>query len=263
MVPALVRSVVTGKVAHLELDSPANRNALSARLVGELEDQIQRAQADKEVRVVLLGHTGTAFCSGADLSEQARAPGQGGTAPGVGALAPLFQAILDCPKPVVCAVGGAARAGGVGLVAACDIAVAAESATFATSEVRVGVAPAVLSVVVLPKIGLSAAARLFLTGSPVSAHQAQAMGLVSQVVPDQELEAAVQLVVDQLLKAHPNALAATKRILREVPEMSRDAGFTAMVELSAKLFSSPEAQEGMAAFLERRRPSWESPSPPD
>lgn len=263
MTETLVRSQVLGPVAHLQLDSPANRNALSAKLLTELTLGLQQAQSNPEVRVVRLGHTGATFCSGADLGEQVRRHAEEGGAPGVGALAPLFQAILDCPKPVVCAVGGTARAGGLGLVAACDIAVAAESATFATSEVRVGVAPAVLSVVVLPKVSRAAAARLFLTGEPVSAQAAQAMGLVSEVVPDQDLEAAVQLVIDQLLQAHPHALAATKRILREVPEMARDPAFAAMGELSKMLFASPEAGEGMAAFLERRRPSWAAPSKPE
>jgi methylglutaconyl-CoA hydratase len=148
------------------------------------------------------------------------------------------------------------------LVAACDIAIAAESATFATGEVRMGVAPAVLSVVVLPKIGRSAAARMFLTGATIDAAEAQAIGLVAHVVSDPELGEAVELVVRQLLLAHPNALATTKRILNAVPEMSRGDAFAAMVELSAQLFSSSEAHEGMTAFLERRPPSWAPPPDP-
>jgi methylglutaconyl-CoA hydratase len=262
MVSSLVRSVVSGSVAHLQLASPSNRNALSAQLLGDLAGEIRRAQSNPEVRVLVLGHVGPAFCSGADLKEQAGARDEGRAAPGVGALAPLFRQILDCPKPVVCAVGGAARAGGVGLVAACDIAIAAESASFATGEVRLGVAPAVLSVVVLPKIGRTAAARLFLTGATIGARQAQTIGLVAEVVPDPDLESAVAGVVGQLLQAHPNALAATKRILQEVPELSRDAAFAAMVELSAQLFASPEAAEGMDAFLERRPPKWIPPADP-
>ena len=262
MAATLVRSEFSGSVARLQLDSPSNRNALSTKLLTDLTGEIERAQSDPEIRVLVLGHTGPAFCAGADLREQTAGLPEGRPAPGVGALAPLFQLILDCPKPVVCSVGGAARAGGLGLVAACDIAIAAESATFATGEVRLGVAPAVLSVVVLPKVGRSAAARLFLTGATIGAREAQAMGLLAHVVPDEELGAAVELVVSQLLLAHPSALAATKRILTEVPEMSRDHAFAAMVELSAKLFSSPEAHEGMSAFLERRPPSWAPPPEP-
>jgi methylglutaconyl-CoA hydratase len=262
MPAGLVRSEFAGGVAQLQLDSPSNRNALSAAMLADLRGEIERAQADEQIRVLVLGHTGPAFCSGADLREQTAGIQEGRLAPGVGALAPLFQLILDCPKPVVCAVGGAARAGGLGLVAACDIAIAAESATFATGEVRMGVAPAVLSVVVLPKIGRSAAARMFLTGATIDAAEAQAIGLVAHVVSDPELGEAVELVVRQLLLAHPNALATTKRILNAVPEMSRGDAFAAMVELSAQLFSSSEAHEGMTAFLERRPPSWAPPPDP-
>ncbi|MGH7643083.1 MAG: enoyl-CoA hydratase-related protein [Candidatus Dormibacteria bacterium] len=259
MAAVLVRSEFAGGVARFQLDSPGNRNALSSGLLSQLTSDIERAQADPEIRVLVLGHQGPVFSSGADLHEQTEGLKEGRPAPGVGALAPLFQLILDCPKPVVGAVGGAARAGGLGLVAACDVAIAGESATFATGEVRLGVAPAVLSVVVLPKVGRNAAARLFLTGATLSAGEALAIGLVAHVVADPELGAAVELVVGQLLLAHPNALAATKRILREVPSMPRDQAFAAMVELSAKLFASPEAHEGMTAFLERRPPSWAPP----
>ena len=255
-----VRSEFSGAVARLQLDSPSNRNALSAAMLLALTQEIERAQSDPQVRVIVLGHTGPAFCAGADLREQTAGVAEGRPAPGVGALVPLFRLLLDCPKPVVCAVGGAVRAGGVGLVAACDIAIAAETATFATGEVRLGLAPAVLSVVVLPKVGRSAAARLFLTGATLGAAEALAMGLVAHVVSEQELGAAVELVVSQLLLAHPNALATTKQILADVPGMRREAAFSAMAELSAKLFVSSEASEGMSAFLERRPPNWVPPA---
>ncbi|MGA7172151.1 MAG: enoyl-CoA hydratase-related protein [Candidatus Dormiibacterota bacterium] len=263
MAAGLVRAEFANGVARLQLDSPRNRNALSAAMLSDLTREIMRAQANPEIRVVVLGHQGPAFSSGADLHEQTAGFAEGRPSPGVGALAPLFELILECPKPVVCAVGGAARAGGLGLVAACDIAIAAESASFATGEVRLGVAPAVLSVVVLPKVGRSAAARLFLTGATIGAEEALTIGLVSEVVPDAELDQAVELVVGELLMAHPKALAATKRILSEVPTLSREDAFAAMVELSAKLFSSPEAHEGMTAFLERRPTSWTPPPDAD
>jgi methylglutaconyl-CoA hydratase len=256
MVASMVRSAVSGPVAHLELDSPANRNALSAQLLEDLAEAIGQAESNPEVRVLVLGHVGPAFCSGADLKEQAVSRRAGRVAPGVGGLAPILRQILDCPKPVICAVGGAARAGGVGLVAACDIAIASEAASFATGEVRLGVAPAVISVVVVPKIGSTAAARLFLTGSTIGAQEAKTIGLLSLVVPDSDLDLAVAEVVEQLLQAHPQALAATKRILRKMSELSRDETFSAMAELSAQLFASPVAAEGMDAFLERRPPSW-------
>jgi methylglutaconyl-CoA hydratase len=259
MATSPLRSEFARGVARLQLDSPSNRNALSQEMLAALTTELERAQNDPQVRVVVLGHTGTAFCAGADLREQTAGIAEGRPAPGVGALAPLFRLILDCPKPVVAAVGGAARAGGLGLVAACDIAIATESATFATGEVRLGVAPAVLSVVVLPKVGRSAAARLFLTGVAIGAAEAQAIGLVAHVVSDQALDAAVELVISQLLLAHPKALAATKQILRDVPGMPREAAFAAMARLSAELFASAEASEGMSAFLERRPPNWVPP----
>lgn len=256
MVASMVRSAVSGPVAHLELDSPANRNALSAQLLADLAEAIRRAESDPEVRVLVLGHIGPTFCSGADLKEQAAAHREGRAAPGVGGLAPILRQILDCPKPVVCAVGGAARAGGVGLVAACDIAIASEAASFATGEVRLGLAPAMIAVVVLAKIGSTAAARLFLTGTTIGAREAQTIGLLSMVVPDSELDSEVAEVVGQLLQAHPDALATTKQILQRVPELSREEAFSAMAELSARLFASPAAAEGIDAFLERRPPSW-------
>ena len=256
MAKALVRSDFSGPVARLRLDSPSNRNALSQKMLAELAAAVERASSDPAIRVLVLGHTGPTFCAGADLREQAAAIKGGGQAKGVGMLAPLLQLILDCPKPVVCLVGGPARAGGLGLVAACDIAIASESATFAASEVRLGLAPAVLAVVVLPKIGRSAAARLFLTGEAVPAQQALAMGLVSEVVPDPELESALERVLDQLLLGNPKALAAAKRIIRDVPGLDRGQAFASMVELSGQLFSSPEAAEGMNAFLEHRPAGW-------
>lgn len=254
--PSPVRSEWSGAVARIQLDSPSNRNALSHEMLVRLSREIERASSDPTIRVLVLGHTGPSFCSGADLREQTAARGSGASTPGVGALIPLFKAILDSPKPVVCAVGGAARAGGLGLVAACDIAIAGGSATFATSEVRIGVAPAVLSVVALLKLGRSAAADLFLTGRVIGAEEARAVGLVAQAVPDEQLGEAVEATVQRLLLAHPNALAAAKRILAHVPNLSREQAFREMTELSASLFASPEAQEGMAAFLERRPPGW-------
>ncbi|MGH7610935.1 MAG: enoyl-CoA hydratase-related protein [Candidatus Dormibacteria bacterium] len=252
----LVHVELQGAVARIELDSPHNRNALSAAMLGQLTAALQTGLQDPQVRVLVLGHRGPAFCSGADLREQAATFRQGEPGPGVGALVPLFRLMLDSDKPLVARVGGPARAGGVGLVGACDLVVATTQADFATGEVRLGVAPAVLSVVVLPKLGRAAAARLFLTGAVVGAEEACRMGLVTQVVPETELEAATSTLIDQLLLAEPGALAAAKAIIRLVPGLERDRAFSEMAELSRELFASAGAQEGMAAFLERRPPSW-------
>ncbi len=243
-------------MARIELDSPRNRNALSGALLQQLDARVAEAVSDAAVRVLLLSHAGPSFCSGADLREQAASLHRGVPGPGVGALAPLFRRLLDAPKPVVCRVGGPARAGGVGLVAACDLALAAESADFATGEVRLGLAPAVLAVVALPKLGRAAAARLFLTGAAISAREAERIGLVSRTLPDPELDGAVEETVAQLLEGEPGALAAAKRVLQTVPGLPRERALEEMAELSRQLFSSPAAQEGISAFLEHRRPSW-------
>ncbi|MGH7640284.1 MAG: enoyl-CoA hydratase-related protein [Candidatus Dormibacteria bacterium] len=254
--PTLVHADWQGPVARITLDSPQNRNALSEELLQQLTREVTRARDEAQIRVLVLAHEGKAFCSGADLRQQTSALAQGARPEGVGGLVPLLRLLQDCPKPIVAAVGGPARAGGVGLVAACDIAVASEAASFATGEVRIGLAPAVLSVVALPRLGPTAAADLFLTGRVVGAQEALRMGLVARAVPEDQLAAEVQEVVSALLLAHPNALAACKRILARVPRLEREAAFTEMAQLSRSLFGTAEAEEGMSAFLERRPPNW-------
>lgn len=239
-------------VATLTLDSPHNRNALSAKLMAELTAALTAAQDDDAVRAILLSHAGPVFCSGMDLSES-RAASAGGM--GVNAFPAILKAIWTSPKPVVARVGGAARAGGVGLVAACDLAVAARTATFAFSEVRIGVVPAVISVTVLPRLHQRAAHELFLTGEVFDGDRAAAIGLVNRTVDPDDLDAEVRRYLDLLVLGAPGALAATKQILRR-PAASMDDDFAAMLELSARHFASAEGQEGMAAFAEKRPASW-------
>ena len=257
MTDEVVHLDIADGVATVTLDSPANRNALSQRLTGELEQRIVAAIADDGVRVVVLTASGTVFCSGADLKEQ-RSANERGQRSGPGGLVPVLQAMLDSPKPVVGRINGAARAGGLGLVAACDVAVAADSATFAVSEVRVGVIPAIISVVLLPKIGLTRASALFLTAEPIPASSAVTMGLLTASAPAGELDQVVNAYVASILKGAPGALAGAKQLIRDVPAMERDAGFDAMVERSADYFASEEALEGMAAFAEKRPPRWQT-----
>ena len=245
-----------GRVAMVTLDSPQNRNALSSSLLSQLRTALQRAAEDPLVRVVVLGHTGTTFCSGADLREQEEARARTGRSPGAGALAPILVAILDCPKPVVAEVAGAVRGGGMGLVAACDLAVAAESATFAFSEVRVGVAPAVIAPAVLARMTPAWASELFLTGRTFSAAEALGAGLLSRVVPEAELSREVANLVSELLAGAPQAQAEVKRLLARVPGLDRREALEQMVALSERLFSAEEAREGISAFKERRPPSW-------
>ncbi|MGH2608224.1 MAG: enoyl-CoA hydratase/isomerase family protein, partial [Tepidiformaceae bacterium] len=213
------------------------------------------AIADAAVRVVVITGAGTVFCSGADLKEQ-REANERGEQTGPGPLVPILTAMIEAPKPFIARVNGAARAGGIGLFAACDIAVAVETATFALSEVRIGVAPAVISVVVIPRIGLAKSRELMLTGNVFDAAEAARIGLLNAVAPADGLDAAVRAYVDAFLSAAPGALAETKAMLRRVPGMPVDEAFAYGSELSARLFAGEEALEGFTAFAEKRPPRW-------
>jgi methylglutaconyl-CoA hydratase len=245
----LVRVAGDGGVATITLDSPRNRNALSRRLVTELREALTTALGDDGVRVVVLTGTGTVFCAGADLKEQSA----GEPPPDIPGLVRL---IWDSPKPVVARLNGPARAGGLGLVTACDLAVAPDTATFAFTEVRLGVVPAMIAVTCLRRMDPRAAAEYFLTGEVFDARRAQEIGLVNRAGPDGELDAAVAHYTGMLLRGAPEALAIAKRLPRTVPAMDVEEGFAQMAELSAERFGSDEAREGIAAFLEKRDPRW-------
>lgn len=231
-------------VETLSLDSPRNRNALSAALVGELADALTAAGKDPGVRAVLLTHTGNTFSAGADLKDP----------PPPEALVALLRQIIELPTPVVARVTGHVRAGGLGLLAACDIAAASTEATFAFTEVRIGVAPAVISLPLLPRTNPRALARYYLTGERFDAAEATATGLLTTHADD--VDAALAPILDGLRKSAPDALAETKRLLtaRVLEAFDRDAAD--LTALSARLFSSAQAREGMTAFLERRDPAW-------
>ena len=250
----LVHLDVTDGVATITLDSPANRNALSRRLLDELEARLAAVAADADVRVVLLAATGSTFCAGADLSE---ATG-GSMEEGAQRLLALLRAVVELPKPVVARVHGHVRAGGIGLVAACDVAVAAEESTFAFSEARLGLTPAVISVTVLPRMTERSGARYFLGGDPFDGREAARTGLVTTAVPEASLSEVVDGVVAALCAGSPQGLAETKRLLTGPMLRRFDELGGPMAELSARLFGSDEAREGMRAFLERRPPRWAS-----
>jgi methylglutaconyl-CoA hydratase len=255
----LVHLEVAGGVARIILDSPHNRNALSRRLLADLDRQVRAAAGDERARVIVLTGAGPVFCSGADLKEP-RAVQDGDRATPSGDLVGIVTALRESPKPVVGRINGPARAGGLGLTCACDIAIAVEAATFAFSEVRVGVAPAIISVVTLPRLGPARALELFLTGDVFDAPTAAGFGLINAAVPREELDAAVGRYVASLLLGGPNALGETKRLVREVPGLPVAEAFRRMAALSARLFASEEAREGMAAFAERRPPRWARPT---
>jgi methylglutaconyl-CoA hydratase len=248
---SLVTSSTDRGVRTLTLTDEARRNALSHDLVAELVAHCDEADADPAVRVVIVTNTGSTFCAGANLSE--RSDGSP-----VGALNPttLFGRFAHSPKPYVGRIAGHCVAGGMGLAAALDITVAAESAKFGFTEVRVGVAPAMISVVCLPKMRRSEATAAFLRGHRFSATDAAAMGLVTYAVPDGELDAAVAAVVTDLLAGGPHALAAAKQLLARVPTMQPADAFAWTMDMSGRLFASEEARDGMTAFLEKRPASW-------
>jgi methylglutaconyl-CoA hydratase len=240
---------VSRGVATLTLDSPANRNALSRAMRAQLGAAVRDALADDAVRVIVLNHTGRVFCSGMDLAEAA---GGGVEDQGVREFPQLLEALWSSPKPVVAVVRGSARAGGVGLAAACDVVVAADSASFAFSEVRLGLVPAVISAVVLPRMVPHVAHRLMLTGEVFDAATAAAGGLVDLVAADDAVDDALAGLLTALAAGAPTALAETKRLLRAGSPLE----FDDLLDLSARFFAGDEGQEGIASFREKRPARW-------
>jgi enoyl-CoA hydratase len=238
-------------IATITLDSPANRNALSSTLVGALRAHLQTAAEDRGVRAVVLTHTGGTFCAGADLREQS---GEGGPAAGTARLLDLLRSIVELAKPVIARLDGHARAGGVGLVGACDIALAGPRASFGFTEVRLGLAPAIISLTTLGRMSERAAARYCLTGEVFDARAAADAGLITTAAEDVDTELAT--LCDALRSCSPQGLAATKPLTTTATTAAFDARAAAMQALSQTLFESSEAREGMQAFLAKRSPSW-------
>ena len=244
----VVHTTVEGGVATITLDAQPNRNALSRQLLTELHAGIDRAEAD-DARVIVLRHEGPAFCAGADLKERSDAPAD--SRPFVNAL----ERLMDTGRPTIAAVNGAVRAGGIGLMAACDLVVVHESTTFALTEVRIGVAAAIISVPILARVPAGKIAAAMLTGERFDAAEARAIGLVTHVSSD--VESTVAELCDGILAGAPRAVAETKRLLHTVPAMDRSAAFEAMRALSDELFAGPDAAKGMAAFAEKRTVIWD------
>jgi methylglutaconyl-CoA hydratase len=252
----LVRHESAGEVTTVALDSPANRNALSSALLTELRAALAGALDDPGCRVIVLTGADPAFCAGADLKESRAAPA---AAPEL--FPEILQLIWDSRKPVICRVNGSARAGGVGLIAACDIAVASQSATFAFSEVRIGATPAIIAVPCLRRMSSRAAAEYFLTGEAFDAQRGVEVGLLTSAVPKIQLDEEIARYTGLLVRGAPGALGVTKTVLREADTAPFAAGLARMAEVSAARFASQECQEGMAAFAEKREPGWIRPEP--
>lgn len=244
---------VENGVARVTLDSPRNRNALSGRLMGQLSACLDTAFGDDDVRVVVLGHTGSVFCSGMDLRE---ASGADAAEQRVHVFPGILQSIWDSATPVIAAVGGPARAGGIGLLAVCDIVIASTAATFALSEVRLGLIPALISVPLLRRVSSTVLVELALTGETIEADRAEKIGLVNRAVGPRKLAAEVDYYVDMLVAGGPVALGAVKSLFRLPREGTMAEQYVAMQELSASFFASEEGQEGIASFAQKRPARW-------
>jgi methylglutaconyl-CoA hydratase len=247
---------VKNGAAWITLNRPETRNALSATLVNELYQHLLDANKDPVVRSIVITGNGTAFCAGADLKSPPGASIDGG-----GEAVPypeVLKQIVNSEKPVIAAVNGAAFAGGLGLVGAADIVVTAQDVQFSFSEVRIGVIPAVISVVCLPKLGTHHGMKLFLTGERFTGQQAVDFGLAHRAVPAAQLIDAVQEEIDMINLGGPNAVIECKKLVRQIPTLSMQDGFELTGDWSVKMFKSEEGEEGMASFREKRKPSWVS-----
>ncbi|WEV78669.1 enoyl-CoA hydratase family protein [Janibacter cremeus] len=252
-----VRTGTSSGVMTITLDSPHNRNALSDRLVAELTEGLAAAERDDDVRCVVLTHTGTTFCAGADLSEASSNTADDPARARADQLVDLLRAIVALPKPVIGRIDGHVRAGGMGLVGACDIVIASDAATYALTESRLGLAASVISLTVLPRIDPRAAARYFLTGSKFDAAEAARIGLVTEaVVGTDELDEAVAGVTGAFGRCSPQGLRESKALVTHEVLDHIDAHRDRVADQSARLFVSEEAREGMTAFMQKRSPLW-------
>lgn len=246
----LVNVQVSAGVAVIRLNSPANRNALSTALVASLHRAIDAAEA-AEARVIVLSHTGTVFCAGADLKERAAGPVD--STP----MAAAMTRLMEHPLPVVAAITGVVRAGGIGLMASCDLVVVEQAVDFAFTEVVLGLVPAIISVPVLRRVTPSALAGPFLTGRPFDSAHAMSIGLVTHVESDAEaVWRTVEDLINAFLAAEPAALAETKRLLWRLDEIPADERMEHVRGVSEEFFTSPGGREGMASRTEKRPPSW-------
>ncbi len=251
----VVVSIDSG-VATIRLNRPQARNALDGRAMTLLREALVQTAEDDAVRVVVLTGTGSVFSAGADLKAAAAGDAGSFAATGPEAMAQLLIQIVDHPKPTIARVQGDVFGGGNGLVAACDLAVATDTARFAFSEVRLGLTPAVISVVCLPKLSRADAMELFLFGERVSAGRLVAAGMINAAVAEGELDATIAEWVGKLRAGGPLALAGSKELINRVPALSRADAFAWTAEKSGEYFRSPEAAEGITAFLQKRAPNW-------
>jgi methylglutaconyl-CoA hydratase len=247
-----------GRVLRVRLNRPEVRNAFNGAVVRELGDAFRAVNVDSEVSVVVLSGAGKSFSAGADLAwmqEQAELPADA-NAKSANEMARMFLAIARCSKPVVARIHGHALGGGSGLTAAADCAIATEDTLFGLTEVKLGIVPAVISPFVMQKIGAGRARTLFLTGERFDGREAERIGLVHRAVSADALDAEVDRVVGELLSSGPAAVASAKRLIQGVSALSLEDAVPVTARWIAELRATPEAREGMAAFLEKRKPDW-------
>jgi len=244
----LVRLEAADGVATITLDSPHNRNALSRALVGQLSQALDETADDAATKVVVLRSSQRVFCSGADMSEAA----DHGMEEGARGLIALFRQVVAHPKPVVAVLAGPVRAGGIGIVGACDVVLATDDSTFAFTEARLGLAPAVISLTTLPRMTDRAASLTYLSGETFDGTEAARIGLVTQAVPADDLEATLDSVTGSLAKSTTQGLSETKHLLNTRLLAAIDEHGDDLAAMSARLFGSDEARAAMRAFLEKR-----------
>ncbi len=251
-----LRLETNGPVLTVTIDRPDVRNAFNEEVIEELHETF--SAIPPKVRAVVLTGAGPVFCAGADVQwmKKSLKYTEQENARDAAAMAAMFRAIDECPRPVIGRINGHALGGGSGLVACCDMVVAVEGALFGFTEVRLGIVPANISTFVLPKIGSRAARRYFLTGERFGAEEAKAIGLIHEVVPPDRLDTKVNDLLKEILRCGPNAVAIAKDVIREGLARSRDEAIDYTVKTIARVRVSPEGQEGLGAFLEKRKPSW-------
>lgn len=249
---------IKGKAVRVLFNRPDVHNAFNATMIAELDDAFTRIKNDKKIRIAVMTGMGKSFCAGADINwmrEIIHYSFEQNLEESLH-LAELLHKIYTLPKPTLAMVNGTAIGGGTGFISACDIAIASDQARFGLSEVKIGLVPAAISPYVIRKIGESKAREYFLTGKRISAQKACEIGLLNEVVPPDQLEGKVEEIVSLLLTSGPEALASCKKLIQEVPKMSFEEAKVFTARMIANLRVSREGREGMAAFLEKRKPSW-------
>jgi methylglutaconyl-CoA hydratase len=253
-----VRLELDGAIARVILARPEIRNAFNDEMLADLLEIFGEIRRDAAIRAVILTGEGKAFCAGADLNWMKRVVDYTRDENFADSLrlAQMLREVYSCPKPVIGRINGTAIGGGTGLVAVCDIAIAADSAVFAFSETKLGLTPAAISPYLLKRMGERNLREFFLTGERFSAARAVELGLLNAVVPAEQLDQAVDSRVRQILSGGPEALATSKELIREIGERSLEENGPYTAEVITALRMSDEGQEGMHAFLEKRKPRW-------